>query len=200
MALFNHKRMTGQTSETKEKLLLGAGIYVKGFDPKTDTYDTIRKSKKCVGATTGGGTFTASKVGHYLQIDGVPENTKSNWILDYWTAKMQATLQEVTAENFQLALAAAKLGTEAEVTGYTVIQPKGELDDEDYIDSLSFIGRLSGSEKPVIITIFNAFNTGDLSINPQDGKEGTLALDLDAHYSADDLKTPPFKIYYPTKA
>lgn len=108
MALFNHKRMTGQTEKTKEKLLLGAGIYVKGFDPKTDTYDSIRTGNKCVGATTGGGSFVASKVGHYLQIDGAPENTKGNWILDYWKAKMQATLQEVTAENFQLALAAAK--------------------------------------------------------------------------------------------
>lgn len=78
MALFNHKRMTGQTTKTKEKLLLGAGIYVKGLDPKTDTYESIRKGNKCVGATTGGGTFTASKVGHYLQIDGAPENTKGN--------------------------------------------------------------------------------------------------------------------------
>lgn len=81
-----------------------------------------------------------------------------------------------------------------------MIQPKGELDDTDYIDSLSFVGRLSGSEKPVVITIFNAFNTGDLTISPQDGKEGTLALDLDAHYEADDLETPPFKIYYPKEA
>lgn len=200
MALFNHKRMTGQTTETKEKLLLGAGIYVKGFDPKTDTYESIREGNKCVGATTGGGTFTASKVGHYLQIDGAPENTKGNYILDYWTAKMQATLQEITAENFQLALAAAKIAAEDGITGYDVIQPKGELDDTDYINSLSFVGRLSGSEKPVVITIFNAFNTGDLTISPQDGKEGTLALDLDAHYDADDLETPPFKIYYPKKA
>lgn len=199
MSLFNHKRMTGQTSETKAHLLLGAGILVKDYNPATDTYETARTSQKILGATSGGSTFTATKNGHHLSIDGVPENTAGNWILDNWASTLQTTVQEITAENLKMSLAAAKLDTSDSTAGkdYTVIAPKAVLEDEDYIDSLSYIGRISGSEKPVIITIFHAFNTADLSLNPKDGEEGSLALTLTAHYSLDDPDTPPFKIYYP---
>ena len=129
----------------------------------------------------------------------MPENTKGNWILDNWASTLQTTVQEITAENLKMSLAAAKLDASDSTAGkdYIVIAPKDVLDDEDYIDSLSYIGRISGSEKPVIITIFNAFNTADLSLNPKDGEEGTLALTLTAHYSPDDPDTEPFKIYYP---
>lgn len=199
MSLFNHKRMTGQTSETKAHLLLGAGILAKDYNPATDTYETARTSQKILGATSGGSIFTATKNGHYLSIDGVPENTAGNWILDNWASTLQTTVQEITAENLKMSLAAAKLDTSDSTAGkdYTVIAPKAVLEDEDYIDSLSYIGRISGSEKPVIITIFHAFNTADLSLNPKDGEEGSLALTMTAHYSLDDPDTPPFKIYYP---
>lgn len=199
MSLFNHKRMTGQTSETKAHLLLGAGVLVKDYNPATDTYETARTDKKILGATSGGSTFTATKNGHYLSIDGVPENTKGNWILDSWASTLQTTLQEITAENLKMSLAAAKLDSSDSTAGkdYTAITPKDVLEDDDYIGSLSYIGRISGSEKPVIITIFNAFNTADLSLNPKDGEEGTLAMTLTAHYSPDDPDTEPFKIYYP---
>ena len=96
--MFNQKRITGQTSETKERLLLGAGIFAKGYVPGTDTLDSIKKSNKLLGATTGGGTFTATKNGHYLQIDGMPENTKGNYILDSWGTTLEITLQETTVD------------------------------------------------------------------------------------------------------
>lgn len=200
MSLFNHKRMTGQTTKTKDHLWLGAGIFAKGYVPGKDTYESVRQGNKLLGATTGGGTFTGSKVGHYLQIDGVPENTKGNWILDYWKASLQTTMQEITPEILGTAMAAAEITEGGEdLAGYTIITPKNSLDDEDYIDSLSFIGRLSGSSLPVILTIFNAFNSGDLSMNPKDGEEGTIALSLDANYDPDDLEKQPYVIYYPTK-
>lgn len=194
MSIFNHKRMNGQTAETKAHLLLGSCILVKDYNPATDSYETARSGKKILGATTGGSTFTATKNGHYLSIDGVPEKTKGNYILDSWDASIQTTVQEVTAENLRLALAAASVSSS---DGYSEITPKAVLEDEDYLDSISLIGRISGSNKPVIITIFNAFSTGDLSLNPKDGEEGSFSLTLTAHYSLEDPDTQPFKIYYP---
>lgn len=195
--MFNQKRITGQTSETKEHLLLGAGVFAVGYEPGKDTLDSLKTSKKLIGATTGGGTFTATKNGHYLQIDGVPENTKGNYILDSWATTLQITLQETTVDNIKMGLAAAKLDTTT-TTGYTTIIPKNGMEDEDYIDSVSFIGRLSGSNDPVVITVFNAFNNADLSLNPQDGKESSIQVTLAGHYTPDDTESPPFKIYYPT--
>lgn len=197
--MFNQKRITGQTSETKENLLLGAGVFAKGYVPGTDTLDNLKENKKLLGATTGGGTFTATKNGHYLQIDGMPENTKGNYILDSWGTTLQITLQETTVDTLKLALTAAKTD-DTTTKGYTTIIPKNGLEDEDYEDSVSFIGRLSGSNDPVVITIFNAISTSDLSINPQDGQESSIQVTLTGHYDPEDTETPPFKIYYPKKA
>lgn len=197
--MFNQKRITGQTSETKERLLLGAGVFAKGYVPGTDTLDSIKESNKLLGATTGGGTFTATKNGHYLQIDGMPENTKGNYILDSWGTTLEITLQETTVETLKFALTAASADTTTTV-GYTTIIPKNGMEDEDYESSVSFIGRLSGSNDPVVITIFNAIATSDLSLNPQDGKESTIQVTLTGHYDPEDPETPPFKIFYPKKA
>lgn len=197
--MFNQKRITGQTSETKERLLLGAGVFAKGYVPGTDTLDSLKTNNKLLGATTGGGTFTATKNGHYLQIDGMPENTKGNYILDSWGTTLEMTLQETTVDTLKFALTAATTD-DTTTKGYTTIIPKNGMEDEDYEDSVSFIGRLSGSNDPVVITIFNAIATSDLSINPQDGKETSIQVTLTGHYDPDDPETPPFKIYYPKKA
>lgn len=195
--MFNQKRITGQTSATKEHLLLGAGVFAKGFVPGTDTLENLKQSNKLLGATSGGGTFTATKNGHYLQIDGVPENTKGNWILDSWASTLQVTFQETTVETLKLGLTAAKEETDEKATGYTVLTGKNGMEDGDYIDSIAFIGRLSGSNDPVIIIIYNAINTADLSINPQDGQESKIQVTLTAHYDPEKPEVPPFKIYYP---
>lgn len=197
--MFNQKRITGQTSETKERLLLGAGVFAKGYVPGTDTLDSLKTNDKLLGATTGGGTFTATKNGHYLQIDGMPENTKGNYILDSWGTTLEMTLQETTVETLKFALTAAATD-DTTTKGYTTIIPKNGMEDEDYEDSVSFVGRLSGSNDPVVITIFNAIATSDLKINPQDGKESSIQVTLTGHYDPDDPETPPFKIYYPKKA
>lgn len=197
--MFNQKRITGQTSETKERLLLGAGVFAKGYVPGTDTLESLKTNSKLLGATTGGGTFTATKNGHYLQIDGMPENTKGNYILDSWGTTLEMTLQETTVETLKFALTAAATD-DTTTKGYTTIIPKNGMEDEDYEDSVSFVGRLSGSNDPVVITIFNAIATSDLKINPQDGKESSIQVTLTGHYDPDDPETPPFKIYYPKKA
>lgn len=197
--MFNQKRITGQTSETKERLLLGAGVFAKGYVPGTDTLESLKTNDKLLGATTGGGTFTATKNGHYLQIDGMPENTKGNYILDSWGTTLEMTLQETTVETLKFALTAAATD-DTTTKGYTTIIPKNGMEDEDYEDSVSFVGRLSGSNDPVVITIFNAIATSDLKINPQDGKESSIQVTLTGHYDPDDPETPPFKIYYPKKA
>lgn len=187
-------------SQTVEHFVLGAGIFAKNFVPGTDTYESAKKTGKLLGATAGGGEFKAAKVGHYSQVDGVPENTKGLYILDYWTTTMQATVKELTADAIASAMAAAKKTTEESVTGYDVIVPKSALELDDYTDNITYIGRIVGSEKPIIIQIFNAFNTNDLSIQPKDNDEATVQVIFTGHYDPDNLETPPYKIYWPKEA
>lgn len=200
MSIFNTKRMTGMTENTVEHFVLGAGVFALNFTPGTDTYETAKTAGKLLGATTGGGEFKAAKVGHYSQVDGAPENTKGLYILDYWTTTMQATVKEMTAETIETALAAAKKATEQGVDGYDVITPKDALELSDYKDNVTYIGRLVGSEKPIIIQIFNAFNTNDVSIQPKDNDEASVQVIFTGHYDPNDLEKLPYKIYWPKEA
>lgn len=200
MSIFNTKRMSALTEKTVEHFVLGAGVFAKNFIPGTDTYESAKTAGKLLGATTGGGEFKAAKVGHYSQVDGAPENTKGLYILDYWTTTMQATVKELTADTIAAAMTAAKKTTEESVTGYDVIVPKSAIELDDYTENVTYIGRLVGSEKPIIIQIFNAFNTNDLSIQPKDNDEASVQVIFAGHYDPSDLETPPYKIYWPKEA
>ena len=199
MSIFNTKRMSALTEKTVEHFVLGAGVFAENFTPGTDTYESAKTAGKLLGATTGGGEFKAAKVGHYSQVDG-PENTKGLYILDYWTTTMQATVKELTADTIAAAMTAAKKTTEESVTGYDVIVPKSAIELDDYTENVTYIGRLVGSEKPIIIQIFNAFNTNDISIQPKDNDEASVQVIFAGHYDPSDLETPPYKIYWPKEA
>lgn len=113
---------------------------------------------------------------------------------------MQATVKELTADTIVEAMTAAKKTTEESVTGYDVIVPKSAIELDDYTENVTYIGRLVGSEKPIIIQIFNAFNTNDLSIQPKDNDEASVQVIFAGHYDPNDLETPPYKIYWPKEA
>lgn len=66
---------------------------------------------------------------------------------------MQATVKELTADTIVEAMTAAKKTTEESVTGYDVIVPKSAIELDDYTENVTYIGRLVGSEKPIIIQI-----------------------------------------------
>lgn len=125
---------------------------------------------------------------------------KGLYILDYWTTTMQATVKELTADTIAAAMTAAKKTTEENVAGYDVIVPKSAIELDDYTENVTYIGRLVGSEKPIIIQIFNAFNTNDLSIQPKDNDEASVQVIFTGHYDPNDLETPPYKIYWPKEA
>lgn len=128
------------------------------------------------------------------------KDAKGLYILDYWTTTMQATVKELTADTIAAAMTAAKKTTEENVAGYDVIVPKSAIELDDYTENVTYIGRLVGSEKPIIIQIFNAFNTNDLSIQPKDNDEASVQVIFTGHYDPNDLETPPYKIYWPKEA
>ena len=70
---------------------------------------------------------------------------------------------------------------------------------DDYIDNVTWVGNLSGSNEPVIIQVYNALNTDGLKLTVQDKNEATIPTTFYGHYSQENLDQPPFKIYYPKK-
>lgn len=190
------KKYSGFTTETAKSLLLNAGAYFKNFDIGTDDFASAVTAGKLIGATKGGGEFSAVPEIRQIEVDGVAGRAKGLETIDSWDIYLKANVLEVKEATIQSGLAASSVDTSTN-TNYDIITASNNLEVSDYIDNITWVGTLSGSDKPVIIQIFNALNTEGLKFSTTDKAEATISLTFYAHYTQDDLDTPPFKIYYP---
>lgn len=190
------KKYSGFTTATADSLLLNAGAYFKNFDVTADTFDTAVADGKLIGATKGGGEFSAVPTIRQIEVDGVAGRAKGLEVIDAWDIYLKANVLEIKEDTIQTGLAASSVDTTSN-TDYDVITASNNLEVSDYIDNITWVGTLSGSDKPVIIQIYNALNTEGLKFSTTDKNEATIALSFYAHYTQTDLDTPPFKIYYP---
>lgn len=187
---------TGLNSETPKKLLLDAGAFFKNYDI---TKDYAGNAASLIGATQGGGSFSAVPSVRKIEVDGGKANVAELQSIDGWTVTMTANVKEVTAENMALALGAAdsEAATGEGVTGTIKISGRADFAAKDYLSNIAWVGRLSGSQKPVIILVKNAVSLNGLSLTMADKAEANIPLTVTGHYSLEDLETPPFEIYYP---
>lgn len=190
------KKYSGFTTETAKSLLLNAGAYFKNYDVGTDDFDSAVAAGKLIGATKGGGEFSAVPEIRQIEVDGVAGRAKGLETIDSWDIYLKANVLEVKEATIQSGLAASSVDTSTN-KDYDIITASNNLEVSDYIDNITWVGTLSGSDKPVIIQIFNALNTEGLKFSTTDKAEATISLTFYAHYTQDDLDTPPFKIYYP---
>jgi len=190
MAIFS-----GFTSNTAKHLQLDAGAFYKNYAPATDT--PASASAKLLGATSGGGSFSAVPTIRQIEIDGVKGAVKDLEAVDEWAVTITANVKEITAEIMKIALATGRSASSTTPAG-TKITADSEITDSDYLTNITWIGRISGSDKPIIIVVKNALATNGLTLTTSDKAEGVIAMTFTGHYTADDLDTPPFEIYYPS--
>lgn len=203
MAIFK-KAYNGITEKTTQSIQLDAGVFFKNFNVESDTYATAKEAGKCIGATQGGGSFTASPSWRNIDVDGAVGRVRGLSDIETWEVSMSATVLETTVETLKLALGAATANTSTAPTGYTKIVGNSGVADEDYIDNIAWVGHISGSEQPIIIVLKNAINEGGLSYSVAPKSEGKVGLKLYGYNDIGDFITdtvnPPFEIYYPTAA
>jgi hypothetical protein len=192
-------KYSGFTTKTAESLLLNAGAYFKNFDVEKDTFDTAVSAGKLIGATKGGGEFSATPTIRQIEVDGVAGRAKGLEVIDSWETYLKATVLEIKKETIKSALCSAKID-ETSNEDYDIISANAQIGLDDYIENVAWVGTLSGSNKPVIIIVKNALNTGGLKLATQDKSESTVEMTFYGHYTQEDLETPPFEIYYPKAA
>ncbi|MCI8336974.1 MAG: hypothetical protein HFI72_07470 [Peptococcaceae bacterium] len=190
-------RITGLTAKTPENLLLDVGAFFLNYDVKTDTPKTA--ASKLIGATQGGGSFSAVPTTRRIEIDGVKGAAKGLETIDEWAVTMVSNVKEITAANLALALGAASISNETTPANYKKIIAKEDFEDADYAENITWIGNLKGNSLPIIIIMKNAISLNGLTLTVADKSEAVIPITLTGHYSLDDLETPPFEIYYPTK-
>ena len=189
-----HKLRSGLNANTKKKLMLGEGAIFKNFEVGVDTYESARAAGKLIGACQGGSTFEATATVRNIEVDGIPGTVADLEEIDRWDASLQTTFLEVSVETIKAALGAAV--TEHE-DGYTHITGRTDFISSDYVENITFVGSMSGSEAPIILQIKNAIGNGQLSMNVQNGDEAKVPVTFNGRYTIDTLSTPPFDIWYP---
>lgn len=192
------KAYTGFNEQTTQNLLLDSGAIFVNFDADVDTYETAMEGGKLLGATSGGNSFEAVPEFRQIQVDGVRGKAKGLSILESWEVSLTTNLLEFKEETYKHALAAVQSTDRTIGHGeYTEIKARNYVDDDDYIDNITFVGTISGGTKPVIVQIYNALNMEGLTIENSDGEDIVAELKFEGHYDASNLDNPPFAILYP---
>ncbi len=194
----NKKMYSGFNDKTAENLLLDAGAFFKNWDMKTDDFDKAVAAGKLLGATRGGGSFDAKPSVRAIDVDGVKGVAKGLQVIDQWDVSISANILEVSVETLKTSLAASEIDTESlDEQGYQKISAKNFIDGNDYIDNVTFVGKISGKDKPIIIQVQNAMNVDGLSLSVKNKDEAVIAMKFTGSYDASKLDEPPFAIYYP---
>lgn len=202
--IFKRRRYNGFTKETPQNMQLDAGAFFKNFKVGQDTYKTAKAAGKLLCATSGGGECSIKA--SYLKtiIDGVPERTKGLLSVDDFEIYIKTTAVDVTSDILIAAIGAASLSDSDNVPGgYDCIKGKYEIDDEnDFIENITWIGNLVGSEQPIIIQIYNAFDEDGLSFKVADKDNGKVDLTFYGYHDSEvvannDELEPPFAIFRP---
>ena len=190
------KTYSGYTAETSKNLLLDAGAFFVNFDIDVDSFDTAVTAGKLLGATRGGGSFSAVPEFRSIEVDGVKGKAKGLQVIDSWEVKMSSNVLEITRESLANALASSELDTDTNLE-YDIINAKNRVELTDYIDNITYVGTRSGSADPVIIQIYNVLNKIGLTLETADKGESVVAMEFEGHYDDSDLERPPFSIFYP---
>lgn len=178
--------LSGIKTTSAQNLQLGAGIVVTAYTPgQAVSADSI------LGATKGGGSFTAVPTLRPIEADGLNPNVKGWHYIDYWTATLNVTLIETSEAAIKLAMAGATASTSTSITTITAVQ--GLLASTAYAD-LWWVGDTSDGKK-IAIKLSNALNTSGFNLNFVDKGEGSFALTATANYDPTALATIPFTVY-----
>jgi hypothetical protein len=139
--------------------------------------------------------------GNYLLTDDkAPVELLGMQVIDEWVVTLVSNVKEISVDAIKLALGVATSETSTSPTGYTKITANSDIATGDYLTNLTWVGTLSGSDKPVIIVVKNALSINGLSLAVADKNEAVIPITVTGNYDADDLEEAPFDIYYPTAA
>lgn len=178
-------------SDTFQKLQMNAGIFCKNFNPVTREFSGI------LGATTGGGQFTAAP--EYIDfgedIDNCPKNTKELKRLDDVTVTMSTTFVSFDPEVAKLAMGAADIDS----NNSAHIIPRRDLTVDDFQD-VWWVGDYSqynsGSTAGYCaIHLMNALSTGGFQLQSTDNGKGQQAIELTGHYSMSSPDVVPYEVF-----
>lgn len=197
--------ITGVTASSFSNLQLDAGVFLEKFDYTESTTlkeliklaETAITGTGCLGATSGGMTFSSAPEIRSIELDGMRQDFKGSYVKDKTVISIETTLTEVTSANLRRILCASEIkeiGT-AETGTITKVRERLNIDiTQDYIDKLTWIGDLLDG-RLAVITLFNCINTNGTTWIAADKGNATFPVTFTATNSSfADKDYAPYEI------
>ena len=148
--------------------------------------------QKLLGPTRGGGEFVATATIRDIEYDGSKGKTKGMQVVDDITAQLNVTSLNASLESLKLALPYAKYD-QATKTLTVDKDCLGIIPDEAYLKNITMFAKtVKGEYKK--ITLYNAMSENGLTFAAAPKAEGTIALNVYAHWDAVDDTTKLFEV------
>lgn len=216
-------RFHGVSPQTPYRAFAGPGLALANIDetlltPNTAMTDdqlveAILGSGDMLGATDDGLSFSAEPDYQDWEFAGVPTGIRGGKRLISVEAQVEGSFTEMTTQNMKkfvpyLDTTPWEIGPEAgKRTLGDILEPRPYIVDSDYMDNVAIIAERQGTMVPLIIIIYNAFNSEGFEL-ALEGDENRSSTDVTfmAHYGQQtyDLTTGrygvPYKIYTPEPA
>lgn len=183
---------TGLTDRTSESLQLNAGVFLTSY-----TKGGTISSSNIIGATRGGGTFSAVPTIRQVPVDGAPTYVKGTEVIDDWVVTLAvANFIEFTEGALKNALGGGATST-TNTGGDKIITASRTIAAADFKD-IYWVGDTSAGDN-IVIHLKNCLNLTGLVATFNDRGEGTYPVTFTAHYAYDSsnanwAEDAPFEI------
>lgn len=184
----------GVTKQTAERLLLDAGAIYKNVK-----YEGGEWTGTAIGATSGGNEFQVEIEQRQPEIDGIKSRIKGMSFVNSHEAQLVVNLKELTAENVKMAIGPADI--EGGEDGFEKIEGRAYIKDDDYLENIAYVGRLTGSDKPVVIILKNALSAEGFTMSSEDNDEAVIPITFYAYADFEDAQAErvAYEIHWPNE-
>lgn len=184
----------GVSTTTPENILLGAGTIHKNL-----TFADGKWTGDIIGATSGGNSVEIAGEIFNIELDGALVKVKGLAVMQGGTAIMEVNFAELSTAVMKMAMI-GKEG-ESDANGYSMIQPKANIEEGDYVENFAFVGKTANGAKDIIVIMENALCTSGLKIEGKNKENAVIKLTMEAYAENEgNLDTIPVRIYYPSAA
>jgi len=151
--------------------------------------DFSEETQRLLGPTRGGATFNATQQIRDLEFDGKNGKTKGMQYVDYIDAVLNLVTLAITDEDLAVAMPYLKKTVDGENITFTCdFTSLGLIPDTAYFKNITVFGKLSGGGFKKI-TLFNAMNEAPFALAAVPKGEGTVNMEIYAHWESDDAQT-----------
>jgi hypothetical protein len=149
-----------------------------------------------LGPTRGGGTFSVTKNIREIEFDGRRGKSKGAQVVDEINAQLNVTHLDTSMQTLKLAMPYATFEGDGTTVPYTITCKSanvGVIPNTAYLKNVTMFAKtVKGGYKK--ITLYNAMNEADFSFAAAPKAEGTIAMEIYAHWDPTDYTQNLYKI------